>query len=128
MEPLFLTLEEVLTIQRDQIARYGGQSGLRDGNLLDSALAMPAQSFGGEFLHGDLFDMAAAYLYHLVQNHPFVDGNKRVGVAAALVFLDLNGVDVNAPDDEIEELVLGVARGEIDKPGVAAFFRSTSIS
>lgn len=84
----FLTLDDVQFIHRDQTTRYGGDPGIRDRNLLDSALAQPRASFGAEFLHAFPFEMAAAYLYHIVRNHPFLDGNKRTGAVAALVFLD----------------------------------------
>jgi len=94
--PIFLSLGEVLEIHRDQIDRYGGHPGIRDIGLLQSALAMPAAGFGGRFLHTDLFEMAAAYLFHITQNHPFVDGNKRTGAVASLVFLSLNGVEIKA--------------------------------
>ena len=80
MRPLFLTLEEVREIHIDQIERYGGGPGIRDISLLQSAIAMPAAGFGEQYLHGDLFEMAAAYLFHLVQNHPFVDGNKNLAI------------------------------------------------
>jgi death on curing protein len=126
VEPQFLTLEEALHIQRDQVERYGGSLGVRDWGLLKSALAMPAAMFGGQFLHGDLCEMAAAYLFHLVQNHPFVDGNKRVGAVAADVFLSLNGVTLTASEDEYAELVLAVARGEVSKSAAAEFFRANS--
>jgi death-on-curing protein len=122
----FLTLTEVLEIHRDQIARYGGTTGIRDIELLKSALGMPAATYGGEFLHTDAFQMAAAYLFHLVKNHPFLDGNKRVGAVAALVFLLLNGHNFDAPEDEFAEMVLLVARGEIDKAEVTVFIRRWS--
>jgi death-on-curing protein len=83
---LFLTLAEAIEIHTDQIHRYGGQSGVRDLGLLESALAQPEASFAGEWLHGDIYEMAAAYAYHLCQNHPFVDGNKRTALTTALVF------------------------------------------
>ena len=126
MAPKFLSLAEVLAIHKDQIVRYGGASGIRDIELLKSALGMPPATYGGEFLHTDLYEMAAAYLFHLVKNHPFVDGNKRVGVVTALVFLTLNGFDLTAPEDELAEMVLAVARGEMDKAQVAVFIRSWS--
>lgn len=126
MEPVFLTLAEVLEIHQDQAARYGGGTGIRDLELLKSALGMPAATYGGEFLHTDLFEMAAAYLFHVVKNHPFLDGNKRVGAVAALVFLALNGVDFDAPEDDFAEMVLAVARGELDKADVAVFLRRWS--
>lgn len=82
-EPIFLSFEDVIEIHRDQIVRYGGASGVRDIGLLQSAVLMPLAQFEGKFLHKDLFEMAAAYLFHLAKNHPFVDGNKRVGLVAA---------------------------------------------
>lgn len=126
MEPSFLTLDEVLEIHRDQIDRYGGSSGIRDLGLLQSALAQPAATFGGQLLHGDLFEMAAAYLFHLVQNHPFVDGNKRVGTVAAIVFLAMNDHEVDAPEDALESLVLSVATSRADKDTIAEFLRTHS--
>jgi death-on-curing protein len=124
--PKFLSLAEVLEIHQDQVARYGGSPGIRDIDLLKSALGMPAATYGGEFLHTDLFEMAAAYLFHLLKNHPFLDGNKRAGVVAALVFLALNGYDFEAPEDDLAETVLAVARGELDKADVAVFLRHWS--
>lgn len=113
----------MLEIRRDQVTRYGGASGIRDIDLLKSALGMPAATYSGEFLHTDIYETAAAYLFHLVKNHPFLDGNKRVGAVAALVFLLLNGHDLDAPEEELAERVLAVARGEIDKAEVAVFIR-----
>ena len=127
MEPTFLTVDEVLAIHRDQIARYGGTEGVRDWRLLQSAIAMPAAAFGGQFLHCDLCQMAAAYLFHLVQNHPFIDGNNRVGAVAAYVFLALNDVRPTADNDTYADLVLTVARGETPKSAVAEFFRANTI-
>jgi death-on-curing protein len=123
MAPIFITLDEVLEIHRDQLARYGGSDGIRDLGLLQSAIAQPQATFGGQFLHADFFEMAAAYLFHLVQNHPFVDGNKRVGAVAALVFLRLNDQDLRISDVELESLVLAVAQSQIDKTAIASFFR-----
>ncbi len=123
MTPTFLTLGEVLLIHRDQIERYGGPRGLRDVAALRSALAVPRSGAHGTYFHPDLFEMAAAYLFHLARNHPFVDGNKRVGAVAALVFLDLNGVSVQLDDSSLVELVVGVAAGEISKAEVAVRLR-----
>jgi len=111
----YLTLSEVLMVHQDQLVRYGGDPGLRDATLLNSALGMPSGAFGGQEFHPSLFDKAAAYLFHLCQNHPFIDGNKRVGLAAALVFLDLNGVTVDDPLGELYELVIGVTAHRVDK-------------
>ncbi len=124
--PNFVSKEEVLYAHETQIALYGGSTGIRDLGLLDSALAMPKAMFGGVYLHADAFAMAAAYLFHIVSNHPFVDGNKRTGTVAALTFLKLNGFWFPGEldfDAALESLVLSVACGETDKAAVAAFFR-----
>jgi len=121
--PLFLELAEVVLIHRDQIKRYGGAQGIRDLGLLRSALAMPASGVGDDYLHEDLFAMAAAYLFRIVRNHPFVDCNNRVGAVAAFLFLALNGIDLDAPEDDCEALVMGVAEGRLGKTDAAGFFR-----
>lgn len=121
--PWFLTIDDVLETHAEQIARYGGGEGLRDAGLLESALAQPAAMFEGQYLHADLFQMAGAYLYHLVKNHPFVDGNKRVALEAALLFLEINGHAVEATDEELVDLVLGTAQGQTTKPQIAEFLR-----
>jgi death-on-curing protein len=123
MTPVFLSLDEVLEIHGDQIERYGGRLGIRDMGLLQSALALPQAGSGGEYFHSDLCEMAAAYLFHIVQNHPFVDGNKRVGAMAAFTFLLLNGILLKAPEPAFESLVLSVAKGKSDKAAIAGFFR-----
>ena len=120
----FLTNDEVMRIHRDQIERYGGSLGLRDGGLLDAAITMPQQQFAGQYLHADLPSMAAAYLYHLAKNHPFIDGNKRVGAAAANVFLRMNGSYLSCTNDVLAELVLRVADGSTSKDEVIEFFRN----
>jgi len=125
-KPTFLTLDEILHIHRDQSDRYGGQAGVRDLGLLESAVAMSATGFGGEHAHDDLFEMAAAYLFHIVKNHPFIDGNKRSGTVAADVFLEMNDIDTDIDEDELVALVLDVAGGLTDKKQVAAFFRERS--
>lgn len=123
LKPVFLTLDEVLALHADQIARYGGRPGLRDLGLLESALGTPRATFGRGYLHPSLPEMAAAYLFHLAGNHPFVDGNKRVGLAAAIALLGLNGLWLEANPDELAELVLRTARGEASKAEVAEFIR-----
>lgn len=119
MPPRFLTLGEVLTIHQDQLSRYGGKNGIRDIHLLSSASAMPAATFAGQFLHTNMYEMAAAYLFHLVQNRPFVDGNKRTGTVTALVFLALHGEVCNAPVD----MVLQVEGGKSSKADIALWLR-----
>ncbi|HEX4595222.1 MAG TPA: type II toxin-antitoxin system death-on-curing family toxin [Bryobacteraceae bacterium] len=109
MEPLFLSLDEVLEIHHQQVERYGGSLRLRDAAGLESAVATPQATFGGEFLHTSIPAMAAAYLFHLCQNHPFVDGNKRAGANAAITFLFLNNWEPTLAEEELVELVLAVA-------------------
>jgi death on curing protein len=113
----------VLRIHRSLIEAYGGIEGVRDIGLLHSAIAMPQASFGGTFLHKDLFEMAAAYLYHITQNHPFLDGNKRTGAATAIVFLAMNDIDLQADEDALVELTLTVAEGRTGKQEIAELFR-----
>jgi len=124
MEPLFLTLDEVLEIHEQQIERYGGSHGLRDAAALESAIATPQATFAGEFLHGSIPSMAAAHLFHLCQNHPFIDGNKRAGANAAITFLLMNGWEPTFEEDELVELVLSVASGKISKPALIEVFES----
>jgi len=120
---LFLTLAEVIEIHSDQIERYGGGNGIRDMHLLSSAVAMPYATFSGDFLHRSIFEMAAAYAFHLSQNHPFVDGNKRTALASALVFLELNGVGIPASDDKLYESMMQIASGEMPKGEFALILR-----
>ena len=122
-EPSFLTLDEILAIHADVITRYGGSSGLRDRHGLVSALGMPAATFDGAYLHGDVFEMAAAYMFHLARNHPFVDGNKRTALMTTIVFLGMNGQSLEAEPDELTELVVDLAAGELAKSDVAVFLR-----
>jgi len=122
-EPAFLTLDEVLGIHADQIRRYGGATGLRDLALLRSAIAMPETTFDGDFLHPSVFEMAAAYLFHLARNHPFVDGNKRSALMCALVFLGLNDHRLMADPDALFTLVHRAATGSVGKAEIAEFLR-----
>jgi death-on-curing protein len=124
---LFLTLDDILESHQFQIETYGGSQGVRDIGLLQSAIAQPQAGFGGQFLHAEIFEMAAAYLYHLVMNHPFVDGNKRVGLEAALVFLEINGATLDATDEELVELVLTTTTGVLSKNEIAEFLRRHSV-
>jgi death-on-curing protein len=119
----FLETQDVLMLHADQVELYGGEHGVRDPGLLESAVAQARATFDGELLHADAFEMAAAYLFHIVQNHPFIDGNKRTGLIAALVFLDLNDIEINAPKGSLYDLTLAVARGQAGKGEIAEFFR-----
>jgi len=123
-EPVFLTLAEVLKFHTRQIGQFGGVDGIRDITLLQSAMAQPEASFGGEWLHADLFEMAAAYAFHICQNHPFFDGNKRTALATALIFLELNGISIMTSQEQIIKIGLAVAEGKMGKKDLAQVFRS----
>jgi len=113
--PRFLSVEDVLTLHAIAIEDQGGDSSIRDRTLLESAVAMPAQQFQGQFLHHDIATMAAAYAFHICMNHPFVDGNKRAGAAAMIAFLSDNDWSFDATADEAEPVILQVAAGTLDK-------------
>jgi death-on-curing protein len=124
MPPIpFLALADVLLIHHDQIARYGGLGAVRDFGLLSSAVAQPAATFSGEYLHTDLFEMAAAHTYYICQDHPFADGNKRTALASALVFLDINGVEIEDPKQRLYSAMMGVASGKKTKRDIANLLR-----
>jgi len=119
----FVEVDDVLHYHRRLIELYGGSQSLRDMGLLQSALAMPAAQFGGEFLHPSIAEMAAAYLFHIVSNHPFIDGNKRIGAAVARIFVLLNNHAFDPDQTEYGDLVLGVASGKLGKTEVGVFFK-----
>lgn len=127
MEPLFLSLEEVLEIHRQQIERYGGASGVRDLSLLESAIAQPQASFSNEFLHASIPAMAAAYLFHICRNHPLVDGNKRVEANAAITFLLINDWEPTFTEDALVDTVLAVASSSMTKEDLVRFFQAHSV-
>ena len=108
----------VLAIHTRQLEKFGGTPGLRDEGLLDSALAQPQAMFGQQWLHPTIPEQAAAYLYHLAMNHPFVDGNKRTAFAVMDTFLRLNGYRLMLTDDAVFGLVLRVAQGQLDQAGI----------
>jgi death-on-curing protein len=119
-EPEFLDLDEVLLIHREQLLRFGGGDGLRDQGLLESAIAMPRATFGGAYVHESLFTMAAAYAFHIAENQPFLDGNKRTAILSAVVFLELNGFVVAEPPSCFYDAMIAVAERRLDKAGLAA--------
>ncbi len=125
-EPRFLHLDDILEIHHDQIEKYGGHSGIRDIGLLQSAIEMPASGFGEEYHHADIYEMALAYLFHIIQNHPFIDENKRTGAVATIVFLILNGVELHADEEEFEKIVLAVAEGKGAKEKISTFLKKHS--
>ena len=122
--PKFLSLDEVLELHADQISSFGGTPGVRDEGLLESALAQPQATFGGDFLHPTIREQAAAYLYHIAMNHPFIDGNKRTAFAVMDTFLRLNGCALNLTDDRAYDLVMRVARGTMTKEELSTEFES----
>lgn len=119
--PEFLTFDDVLALHADRIEKYGGSLGLRDAGGLSSAIGMAAATFGGAFLHPTLAEMAAAYLFHISQAHAFVDGNKRVALAAALAFLAMNDLEVIADPDALYDICIRVAAGEASKADASVF-------
>lgn len=123
-EPVWLGLRLILDLQERQIVRFGGIDGVRDEGLLQSALGRPRNLF----VYGDpdLFDLAAAYAFGLVRNHPFADGNKRIGFVAAALFLDQNGFDLLAPEAEAVVMTLGLASGELEEGAYALWLRDRS--
>ena len=123
MEIAFLTLEDVLALHDELIQHYGGSPGLRDAGLLEAALAMPQAGFGGQYFHEFPHEMGAAYLFHLVRNHAFIDGNKRVALACAILFFKINRVPYSISEEEAVKLTLAAASGQIDKDAVTEFFR-----
>ena len=121
--PAFLTLAEIIDIHNNQIELYGGQNGVRAFGLLQSALAQPEASFAGQWLHENIFLMAAAYAFHICQNHPFFDGNKRTALASALVFLELNGISLDDPKSKLLKAMLNMAKGALSKQQFAEILK-----
>ncbi len=111
----YLSYNEVIVLHAQLIDRFGGSHGVRDRGAIESALAQPSASFGGEDLYPSLLDKAAALCFSLVQNHPFVDGNKRIGYAVMRIFLELNGTTILASQDEKEEVILRLASGTLKR-------------
>lgn len=109
-----LTKQQVLELHEMLIAQSGGSPEIRDDGLLESALNAPFQSFGDTELYPSLLEKAARLGYGLIKNHPFVDGNKRIGTHAMLVFLSINNAEISYSDDELIRLILGIASGEYD--------------
>lgn len=123
---LYLSLAQVVELQQAVLAAFGGLAGIRDRGSLEASIARPAMTFGGEDLYPDLPSKAAALLHSLVLNHPFVDGNKRAGAAAAELMLEINGVELQASDEEFEGVALATARGEMSAEALAIWFRQRS--
>ena len=120
----FLDVEDVLEIHQTQLSFFGGLDGVRSMVALEAAVAVPQSSFGGEHLHADIYEMAAAYAYHIAESQAFIDGNKRTGLHAALSFLRLNGVLTLDPEDRLGDAMIQIAEKRIDKAILASIFRS----
>ncbi len=126
-EPYFITLEEAMLFHREEIKRAGGAEGIRDQDGLAGALAAPQAAFGGSYLLADVFEMAAAYVESICARHPFIDGNKRAGTACALVFLLLNGYEIDEEyDEELADRVLDLVTHQTDREDLADYFRERS--
>jgi death-on-curing protein len=123
---VYLSLEQVLELHRLEIRLFGGSAGLRERGSLEAALARPQMTFAGEDLYPDVESKAAALMHSLVMNHPFVDGNKRTGAAVAELFLSLNGVELEADDDDLVAFTLSVARGEVNAEALTIWLRQRS--
>lgn len=117
----FLEKETVLAFHEDQIKIYGGKPGIRDEGLLESALAQAEASFGGEYIHKTIYEMAAAYGFHICQNHPFYDGNKRTALIAMYTFLYVNGYRLQADKKSLFAIVIDLASGNVEKEELAAY-------
>lgn len=120
-EPVFLSREAVDLIHKASLEAFGGADGVRDENALESALAQPLQEHF--YRQSDLFAIAAAYAFHVAENQPYIDGNKRTGLLSALNFLAVNGIIADQPVDEFYDAMIGIAQKRIDKAGLAAIFR-----
>jgi death-on-curing protein len=123
----FLSLDDILALHDMQIERFGGAPGIRDRGLLESAVAMPQASFGGAFVHQSLYEMAAAYAFHIAENQPFIDGNKRTALVAALVFLDWHQIEVEEPGEELYHAMIQLAEKKLDKTGLSHLFERLSM-
>jgi death-on-curing protein len=123
----YLTVDQVLRIHARSIEQFGGDFGVRDLGLLDSAVAQPRTSFGGKNLYPTLADKAAALAFSLVMNHPFADGNKRTGYGAMMTFLSRNGYTIAAPMDERESVFLRLAAGELDREAFLGWVRKWTV-
>jgi death-on-curing protein len=122
----YITYQYVIEIHDNLIDEYGGRKGILNEGLLRSALEMPKARFDGRDLHRTIFDKTAAYLFHLIQNHPFVDGNKRTASMTAMVFFAWNcRRDFTILDADYQEIILGVAKGIITKKEISKFFRES---
>lgn len=119
----YLSVAQALRLHSMLVETFGGSSGVRDRGALAAAMARPMMTFDGDDLYPDLPSKAAALMHSLVMNHPFIDGNKRVAVACAELFCELNGQLLDASDEDFEEITLDTARGEVEADALTIWFR-----
>lgn len=119
----FLSLEDGLELHAMQLESYGGATGIRAPDLLESAVMTPQASFGGKYVHSDVYEMAAAYAFHIAENQTFVDGNKRTALASALVFLDWHEIEISESGEELYKAMIDLAQKKLDKAGLAKLFK-----
>ncbi len=127
MSVLFIPDEIVLLVHRDTLQMYGGRPGIRDRNLLESALAQPKMTMGRRFVHRTVFEKAAAYGFHVWSNHPFIDGNKRVSFLLMVIFLDRNGWELKATEEDAYSLMIDLASGKVSKSALADWLKKHSL-
>jgi len=123
---IYITVDQAIKIHDRQIEQHGGLKGLRDLGLLTSAIEMPKSAFSGIEMYPTLFDKAAAYIFYLAKNHPFIDGNKRTAAFTAILFLRLNGLNVKIDLKQYELLIVGTAEGLISKAQLSLFFSKST--
>lgn len=120
----FLSKKFVVTYHERLIDLFGGERGVRDHGLLESALAQPQATFDGVWLHADVWEMAAAYPFHLCRNHAFLDGNKRIAAVAMATFLDINGLPLRVDEVELYRVIVALAEGRLERPELARWLRA----
>jgi death on curing protein len=125
--PVFLSMQLILSLHHSSFATYGGAEGVRELPLLESAIAQPEATFDGQFLHETILMMAAAYCFHIVQNHPFMDGNKRTGFLAMDAFLQENGYVLTASMEDAYEKMIALAEGAVSKEQLAEWLTGVTI-
>lgn len=126
MATKFVPIDIILAFHEDLLRRYGGSGGVRDRNLLESAIGQPKATFAGKHLHRTLFDKAAAYGFHLARNHPFVDGNKRIAFVVMDIFLSRNGWDLVASEEEAYAMMMELAQGRLAKSALSEWLKKRS--
>ena len=122
----FITPKRVIRIHDEIIKRYGGFPGLRDYRLLESAVRQASAGFFGKYAHKNIFEMAATYLFHIIKNHAFIDGNKRTGLSVALLFLEQHKIEINLPFEELYEKTIDIAESKMSKEEIALFLKKNS--